>query len=67
MESVPIIGLTMQEAADALRIDVKTMRRLIREGEIPARKVGKGWRIHPDAITDWLKAGRDTLPDTEQE
>ena len=50
----PHIGMTLEEAADALRVDHKTLRALIKEGSFPARKVGKGWRIDPDAVKKWL-------------
>ncbi|MEW6490304.1 MAG: helix-turn-helix domain-containing protein [Thermodesulfobacteriota bacterium] len=37
--------LTLEEVAEVLRIKPATARRLLRDGELPARKVGKGWRI----------------------
>ena len=50
----PTVGMTLEEAADALRVDSKTLRRLIKEEGFPARKVGVGWRIDPDAVKRWL-------------
>ena len=55
--SVQHIGLTLDEAAKALRVDSRTMRALIQTGKVNAVKAGKGWRIHPDAIAEWMKAG----------
>ena len=53
----PLIGMTIEEAAEALRVDPKTVRTAIREGSLPARKVGVGWRIDPDAVKAWLASG----------
>ena len=50
----PPIGMTLDEAAAALRVDSKTIRTLIKAGDFPARKVGVGWRIDPDAVKRWL-------------
>jgi excisionase family DNA binding protein len=50
----PQIGMTLDEAAKALRVDSKTLRALIKAGDFPARKVGVGWRIDPEAVKRWL-------------
>lgn len=55
--TIQYIGLTLEEAAKALRVDSRTMRTLIQAGKVKAVKAGKGWRIHPDAIAEWMKAG----------
>jgi excisionase family DNA binding protein len=47
--------LTPQEIADRLRVSVYTVRRWIKEGHLPAYKVGRGWRISESAIDDWLE------------
>jgi len=52
--SWPIIGMTLEEAATAMRIDSRTLRTLIRLDGLPARKCGVGWRIDPDAVRRWL-------------
>lgn len=54
----PHIGMTLEEAAKALRVDSKTLRTLIKAGDFPARKVGVGWRIEPEAVKRWLAEGR---------
>ena len=53
----PLLGMTLEEAADALRVDRKTIFKAIQEGGLPARKVGVGWRIDPDAVKAWLATG----------
>ena len=62
----PAVGMTLEEAADALRVDSKTLRRLIKEEGFPARKVGVGWRIDPDAVKLWL-AEKPTSKELESE
>ena len=61
------IGMTLEEAADALRVDSKTLRRLIKEEGFPARKVGVGWRIDPDAVKRWLAKPPATAEDSTEE
>lgn len=55
----PLIGLTVDEAAAALRTDDKTVRRLIQTGSIPARIVGRAYRIDPGALRAWVAKGED--------
>ena len=62
--SIQYIGLTLDEAAKALRVDLRTMRAWVQAGKVKAVKAGKGWRIHPDAIAEWMKAG---TPDPKAE
>lgn len=57
-EQWPRIGMTIEEAAESLRVAPNTVRMLIKDGELPARKVGKGWRIDPDAVRIWLANGQ---------
>ena len=53
----PLIGMTLDETAAALRVDRRTVHRAIMEHGLPARKVGVGWRIDPDAVKAWLASG----------
>jgi PTS system nitrogen regulatory IIA component len=46
--------LTPQEVSDLLRVSVYTVRRWIKEGSLPAYKVGRGWRISGAELDDWL-------------
>lgn len=62
----PLIGMTLEEAADALRINRRTLMNLIRDTDFPARKVGgKAWRIMPEAVKEWLsrRGPKDTFSD----
>lgn len=46
--------LTVKEVADALRVDHKTIRRLISEGKLPAVKVAGTIRISEEGLRDYL-------------
>lgn len=63
----PLIGMTLDEAADALRVNTKTLRMLIKEGDFPARKVGKGFRVDPAAVKEWLAKPRPAQEMEEDE
>lgn len=53
------IVLKADEAAELIQIHPNTLRRLAKQGAVPARKVGKEWRFNKIAILDWL-AGEHT-------
>ena len=63
---VPLVGYTLEEASAAMRTHPQTLARLFRQGDIPARKHGRGWLVHPDALEAWLKEGRK-YPSQENE
>ena len=46
--------LTAADVADMLTISVQEVRRLSREGRLPARKIGKAYRYFRDEIVAWL-------------
>ncbi len=46
--------MTSQEAADYLKMHVKTVCRLAKEGKIPAKKVGSEWRFLRTVLDSWL-------------
>lgn len=46
--------LTPQEVAHLLRVSVYTVRRWIKEGNLPAYKVDRGWRISEADLGLWL-------------
>jgi len=47
--------LTAQEAADYLRINVKLLYKLVDNGELKAKRVGRIIRITKTAITEYLQ------------
>ena len=54
--------LTADETADYLKVNVKTVYRLVKKGEIPGRKVGGKWRFRKDVLDEWLAVARRTFP-----
>lgn len=46
--------MTSLEAAEYLKMHVKTVCRLAKEGKIPARKVGSEWRFLRSVLDNWL-------------
>jgi len=46
--------MTVEEAADYLRVGKKTIYRLLKQGKIPATKVGQQWRFNKASIDEWL-------------
>jgi len=50
--------LTPQEVSDLLRVSVHTVRRWIKEGHLPAYKLGRAWRIQEEELNAWLDQHR---------
>ena len=46
--------LTVEQLAELLQIDQKTVRSLAAAGELPGRKLGRHWRFSRQAVLDWL-------------
>ena len=53
---------TVDEVAERLNLHVKTVRRFIREGRLPAKRIGKEYRITRSALDEF--AGTTETPDT---
>jgi len=47
--------LRVDQVAEVLQVHPQTVYGLIRNGKIRAAKVGRAWRIKPEAIDDYLK------------
>jgi len=58
--------LTVEEAAELLRLSAYTVRELARTGKIPARKVGKEWRFSREGLMRWLE-GHDEPQENAKE
>jgi excisionase family DNA binding protein len=46
--------LTLDEAAELLRVDAPALRRLAGRGDVPARRIGRDWRFSRAALLAWL-------------
>lgn len=51
------IFLTTEELLDYLNINLRTVYRLIKAGELPAVRVGRQWRFRKREIDAWLRDG----------
>lgn len=52
---------TVKEIATLLQVNEATVRRWIRDGELRAIEIGKGWRIGPEDLAAFLD-GHATRP-----
>jgi excisionase family DNA binding protein len=46
--------MTPHEAAEYLKLNVRTIYRLVKNGSLPGHKVGRGWRFKRDVLDKWL-------------
>lgn len=53
--------LTADEAAEHLRIHVKTLQRLARERRVPCVRMGKYWRFRLSALDHWVAAQQNQV------
>ncbi len=60
--------LTLEDAAALFGVSVKTFIKLLREEDVPARKIGREWRFSSEALFRWLGEGRSRqYSDSDQE
>ncbi|MDO8577730.1 MAG: response regulator [Dehalococcoidales bacterium] len=57
--------MTLEEVAGYLRVNEKTIYRLLSGGDIPASKIGHLWRFKATEIDDWLS--RKAIKNTKSE
>lgn len=48
--------LTVAEVAELMRVSKMTVYRLVHSGELPAVRVGRSFRVHEQAVQDYLGA-----------
>jgi excisionase family DNA binding protein len=46
--------MTSQDVAEMLAMNIQEVRRLVREGRLPARRIGKAYRFFRDELILWL-------------
>lgn len=54
------VPMSLQEAADFLRIKTSTMYYYVEKNMVPAIKKGKGYIFFKDELTKWQESGRNT-------
>lgn len=65
------VTLSAEQAAEYLHLHLDTVRRLLRRGLLPGRKVGKKWRIRKPDLDAYLsgdrqRGGRHLVVDREE-
>jgi excisionase family DNA binding protein len=53
--------LSAEEAAEHLRIHVKTIQKLAREQRVPCVRMGKYWRFRLSALDRWVSAQQESF------
>ena len=51
--------LTLDEAADLLRIDANELAKLAANGDVPGRQLGNEWRFARTGLLNWLGGNKD--------
>lgn len=46
--------LSVKDTSDLLKVDKRTVYRMIERGELPAFKVGRQWRLRAGDLEDWI-------------
>ena len=46
--------LTVEELAEALKVNARTIQRIVHRKEIPAIRVGRQWRFRREWVDEWL-------------
>ena len=54
--------LTTRELQELLQLDRVTIYRMVKDGELPAMRVGGQWRFSSDAIDSWLNGQKGDRP-----
>jgi excisionase family DNA binding protein len=59
--------LTLAEAANLLQVSTRTLQRMIRNGELPAFKVGGQWRLRETQLRQWVENREGLVDEAENE
>jgi len=54
--------MTLDEAAEYLRVHPRTLRMKASQGKIPGAKIGRVWRFHRQQLERWLLQGGALAP-----
>lgn len=54
--------LTTEEVLSYLKVNPRTIYRLIRSGELPAIRIGRQWRFRRSDLDDWIERQRSMVP-----
>ena len=49
--------LTAEEVAEYLKVNIRTVYKLLESGELQGRKIGRIWRITESAVNEYMAGG----------
>lgn len=49
------VVMTVEEAAEYLKLPRSTIYKLLKERKLPGRKIGRTWRFHRQVLDEWLR------------
>jgi excisionase family DNA binding protein len=58
--------LTLSEAAELLHVSTRTLHRMIRNGDLPALKVGGQWRVRETQLQQWVEHRESSAVDAKK-
>ena len=58
--------LTVRQAAELMQVSTDMIYRLVSSGELPAKKVGRIWRLHCSAIQTFLTSFPNPKPESRE-
>ena len=51
----------IEEAANYMDVNKDTVRRMLKNTDIPAHRIGKLWKFKRSELDEWIKSGRGAL------
>jgi excisionase family DNA binding protein len=54
--------LTVKEVSELLRVNRSTVYKLIRQGRIPAFRIGTDWRFRMETLSRWMAESNKGIP-----
>lgn len=58
--------LTLSQFCDYFTLNEQTVRRWLREGQLPGLRIGRAWRIHKDTVAK-IESGELVISESEGE
>jgi len=60
-------AMTVQDVAEYLNVDPKTVYRMVKRGDLPGFKVGGSWRFRREDIDDWIAQQKEAAARRDEE
>lgn len=53
--------ISIDDAAEYLNIKAVTLRKWIKDQNVPAHKIGKQWKFKRSELEEWVKSGKSAI------